>query len=126
MGSRSAWRAVGAAEAPYPSWLRDLSDCSGVYAIRLAGGRVLYVGESHKGNLKKNDRATLSTLVALRPGLAQGGSAGVAVRVGRRSRADVSAGRVRSVLPGHTQGEGQVRAGDRASIRVDSAHEAAR
>jgi hypothetical protein len=49
--ARSAWRSVGSSGA-YPAWLRALSDSSGVYAIR-AGGRVLYVGESHKNSLKK-------------------------------------------------------------------------
>jgi hypothetical protein len=51
MGERSGWRTVGTSGA-YPAWLRALVKSSGVYAIR-CGGRVLYVGESHKGALKK-------------------------------------------------------------------------
>lgn len=39
--------------AEWPAWVRDLAGKSGVYVIREAGGRVLYVGESHTGRLKK-------------------------------------------------------------------------
>lgn len=48
------WRSIGSsAGEPYPSWLRALKGKSGVYAIRHVGltSRVLYVGESHTGNL---------------------------------------------------------------------------
>lgn len=49
-----SWRAVGAAGAPYPAWVRELHGRSGVYALRdRATGRVLYVGESHTGRLLK-------------------------------------------------------------------------
>jgi hypothetical protein len=44
------WRAIGRPGEPYPEWLRSLRDRSGAYAIRV-GGRVVYVGESHKGRL---------------------------------------------------------------------------
>ncbi len=44
------WRPVGRSGEPYPAWLRKLRDKSGAYAIR-QGGRVVYVGESHKGRL---------------------------------------------------------------------------
>lgn len=46
----SSWRKVGAPGEPYPEWLRALRNRSGAYAIRI-GGRVVYVGESHKGRL---------------------------------------------------------------------------
>lgn len=40
--------------AEWPAWVRDLAGKSGVYVIReREGGRVLYVGESHTGRLKK-------------------------------------------------------------------------
>lgn len=50
------WRPLGAAGEPYPAWVRALqkSKSSGVYAIRRRGWvfqTVLYVGESHTGNL---------------------------------------------------------------------------
>jgi hypothetical protein len=50
------WRAIGAPGDPYPKWLRDVQRSSGVYAIRRVGllfTTVLYVGESHTGNLYK-------------------------------------------------------------------------
>lgn len=47
----STWRGIGS-EGAYPAWLRALVKSSGVYAIR-SGGVVVYVGESHKGTLKK-------------------------------------------------------------------------
>jgi hypothetical protein len=51
------WRAVGSTGEPYPGWLRELTAASGVYAIRvrglLGGWTVVYVGESHKGRLRK-------------------------------------------------------------------------
>lgn len=37
----------------WPDWVRDLRGKSGVYVIREPAGRVLYVGESHTGRLKK-------------------------------------------------------------------------
>lgn len=38
--------------ADYPAWVRKLKGKSGVYLIRNAGSsKVLYVGESHTGNL---------------------------------------------------------------------------
>ncbi len=39
----------------WPSWVADIGGASGVYVIRSAGTskRVLYVGESHTGRLKK-------------------------------------------------------------------------
>lgn len=52
----ASWRKVGARETSYPSWLRELADKSGVYAIRLVGlfsREVVYVGESHSGRLLK-------------------------------------------------------------------------
>lgn len=51
-----AWKPLGASGTPYPQWLRALRDKSGVYAIRetgIFGPTVVYVGESHSGNLKK-------------------------------------------------------------------------
>lgn len=51
--ARLTYRPVGAAGA-YPAWLDALRARSGVYVIRdKATRRVLYVGESHKGNLTK-------------------------------------------------------------------------
>lgn len=43
------------AGAEFPAWVQELRGKSGVYIIRQAGGerRVLYVGESHTGRLKK-------------------------------------------------------------------------
>jgi hypothetical protein len=35
--SATQWRRVGPRDTPYPSWLRELADKSGVYAIRLVG-----------------------------------------------------------------------------------------
>ena len=47
--TRLIWRPVG--DGPtWPSWLRALRHAYGAYAIR-RNGRVLYVGESHKGRL---------------------------------------------------------------------------
>lgn len=38
----------------YPEWVRDLAGKSGVYLIKdRESGRLLYVGESHSGRLKK-------------------------------------------------------------------------
>lgn len=40
--------------ADWPAWIRELSGKSGVYVIRDASThRVLYVGESHTGRIKK-------------------------------------------------------------------------
>lgn len=50
MAARLTYRSVGATGAPYPAWLRELSGRSGVYVIRQRG-RIVYVGESHKGRL---------------------------------------------------------------------------
>lgn len=50
----SAWRPVGSPGEPYPTWLRALTSQSGAYAIRdRRTKRVLYVGESHTGRLRK-------------------------------------------------------------------------
>lgn len=47
-----AYRPIGRAYEPYPEWVRALRGMSGVYVIRDRGTReVLYVGESHSGNL---------------------------------------------------------------------------
>lgn len=49
------WRTIGASGG-YPAWLRSLKRSHGVYAIRRRGWlstTVLYVGESHTGNLYK-------------------------------------------------------------------------
>jgi hypothetical protein len=47
-----AYRPIGRAHEAYPEWVRALRDQSGVYVIRDRGTReVLYVGESHSGNL---------------------------------------------------------------------------
>lgn len=49
-----AYRAIGKRGHRYPEWVRDLHGKSGVYVIRdLEGGATQYVGESHKGRLKK-------------------------------------------------------------------------
>jgi hypothetical protein len=46
------YRSVGTVGAPYPEWVRALRGQSGVYVIRDRATReVLYVGESHSGNL---------------------------------------------------------------------------
>lgn len=50
------WRPMGNAGEPYPAWVRALKGKSGVYAIRRVGwltSEVVYVGESHTGNLYK-------------------------------------------------------------------------
>lgn len=48
----SDFRPVGNDGENYPDWVRDLATSSGVYAIRdRYTGQVLYVGESHTGNL---------------------------------------------------------------------------
>jgi hypothetical protein len=47
-----AYRPIGRAHEPYPEWVRALRGQSGVYVVRDRGTReVLYVGESHTGNL---------------------------------------------------------------------------
>lgn len=50
------WRAIGV-DGAYPAWMAELANASGVYAIRergfFAGFTVVYVGESHTGNLRK-------------------------------------------------------------------------
>jgi hypothetical protein len=50
-----SYRAIGdERDAPYPAWLRRLQKSNGAYVVRAKdGGRVLYVGESHSGNLYK-------------------------------------------------------------------------
>lgn len=52
---RLTFRSVsGAKGAAYPAWVQALEGKSGVYAIKSAiTGDVLYVGESHSGQLKK-------------------------------------------------------------------------
>jgi hypothetical protein len=46
------YRSVGTVGAPYPEWVRALRGQSGVYVIRDRATReVVYVGESHTGNL---------------------------------------------------------------------------
>ena len=61
MGEETAmkWRALGD-DGRYPSWMAEAGGKSGVYAIRLrsswlwfGGPVVVYVGESHTGNLRK-------------------------------------------------------------------------
>lgn len=50
------WRPVGKKGEQFPKWLRDLDGKHGVYAIRTRGfifSTVVYVGESHTGNLYK-------------------------------------------------------------------------
>jgi excinuclease UvrABC nuclease subunit len=46
---------AGERGAPYPAWLRELRNASGVYLIRersaLTTGAMLYIGESHTGKL---------------------------------------------------------------------------
>lgn len=52
----SAWRSIGSQGQAYPAWLRALDGKSGAYAIRTNGlifSTVVYVGESHSGNLYK-------------------------------------------------------------------------
>lgn len=52
----TTWRAIGGSGEPYPAWLRALDGKSGAYAIRTRGlifTTVVYVGESHSGNLYK-------------------------------------------------------------------------
>ncbi len=49
------YRPVGASGEPYPSWVRDLRDKSGVYVIREiardGSSEIVYVGQSHTGRL---------------------------------------------------------------------------
>jgi len=51
------WQSIGAADEPFPKSIRELQlNKSGVYAIRERGTfftTVVYVGESHTGNLYK-------------------------------------------------------------------------
>jgi hypothetical protein len=48
------YRPIGRSREPYPDWIRELRDKSGVYVIRDRASReVLYVGESHGDNLYK-------------------------------------------------------------------------
>lgn len=50
------WRPIGKPGEPYPKWVRELKGKSGAYAIRHVGwfsNTVVYVGESHSGNLYK-------------------------------------------------------------------------
>lgn len=50
------WRPIGSHGEDYPEWLRDLRRKSGAYAIRRSGlifTTIVYVGESHTGNLYK-------------------------------------------------------------------------
>jgi hypothetical protein len=52
MSRRLDYRVVGDTGDEYPEWLHELADVSGVYVIRSrATKKVLYVGESHTGNL---------------------------------------------------------------------------
>ena len=50
------WHSLGA-DGAYPAWMAELASASGVYAIRsrgfFGGWTVVYVGESHSGNLRK-------------------------------------------------------------------------
>ena len=49
------WSQLGASAEPYPQAIRSLKKVSGVYAIRHVGwfsSSIVYVGESHTGNLK--------------------------------------------------------------------------
>jgi hypothetical protein len=42
-----SYRAIGASGEPYPQWVRDLKDKSGVYVIRdIESGETVYVGSS--------------------------------------------------------------------------------
>jgi len=52
---RAVWFRLGGNGEPYPDVVRDLEGASGAYVIRsaAAGRRVLYVGESHTGRLRK-------------------------------------------------------------------------
>jgi excinuclease UvrABC nuclease subunit len=50
------WRKIGDKGERFPAWVTELEGKSGVYAIRTVGflfSTVLYVGESHTGNLRK-------------------------------------------------------------------------
>lgn len=52
MNPRLVFRDVGRKGQPYPDWIRELVDKSGIYVIRSRRSRkVLYVGESHTGRL---------------------------------------------------------------------------
>ncbi len=52
-----SWRPIGDRDERYPAWLLALTGKSGTYAIRerglLGGFTVVYVGESHRGCLRK-------------------------------------------------------------------------
>lgn len=45
-GTMTAYRPVGDRGEPYPQWVRNLRDESGVYVIREIGGPIVYVGSS--------------------------------------------------------------------------------
>lgn len=50
----SAYRLVNLRNGRYPAWVSLIAGKSGVYVIRsLRGERILYVGESHTGRLRK-------------------------------------------------------------------------
>lgn len=56
LGARMNWRDVGKKGERFPKWMRDLDGKHGAYAIRTRGfifSTVVYVGESHTGNLYK-------------------------------------------------------------------------
>ena len=55
-GARLEFQPVGDPGAPYPAWVRALTDASGVYVIRefdddAGAWQIVYVGESHRGRL---------------------------------------------------------------------------
>lgn len=50
---QSFWESCGFGACTWPEWVAKLDGKCGVYVIRSTHGRVLYVGESHTGRLKK-------------------------------------------------------------------------
>lgn len=54
MSNLSNYRPAALIKGRYPSWVSKLKGRSGVYVIRSkSSGKILYVGESHTGRLKK-------------------------------------------------------------------------
>jgi len=93
--ARLSFRSVSAGllgdffDAKYPAWLRALRGKSGVYVIRSANNKqVLYVGESHTGNLYETLTRHFQSWSGRTAGVTYGrGSVLVAVKVTTAGRA---------------------------------------
>jgi len=54
MSALSNYRNLALLKGRYPTWVSNLKGRSGVYVIRSkSSGKILYVGESHTGRLRK-------------------------------------------------------------------------